>query len=481
MLKIKLPLTFLFSIFLLVSCSNDELIDEKENELNSNRATNNVVVIDPELTNTMNGEYNVIGRGYDVTQYYADNRSVKQSVINVQAIIDNNLNLLSTTPLQSGTYRSEYSENSVGLSQKLSTKAGLDSLKLFKGTVSVSANYENSSSFSFNAKKILFNLGVKHSRKTIDFNIIDTSELFPYLDPLFLSRINTATPQQLVQLYGSHVLAAIEVGGVIEVHFSGETKNEDREESAKRALNVSATKLFNFSIDDEYATTTTFSSTNNQLRYQFRGGNIGISPLNTVSVDGTVSPINVSSWASGLADESNYVLIDFPKTSSKPLIPIYEFISDPVKKAAVKNYVDQYLSNNYVNQFHTPDPVQVYYNQSLVNHFYTVDSWEAPYGYDNHGSWFKTFAYNVDGSVPIYRYLYSDGNTGNHFYVHTQGSFPGYTQEGIAFYAFLTQKPNTIPIYRYFNPQLVNHVYAPNHINEPGYNYEGIAFYAYPN
>jgi hypothetical protein len=106
-----------------------------------------------------------------------------------------------------------------------------------------------------------------------------------------------------------------------------------------------------------------------------------------------------------------------------------------------------------IAQNQTNTPVHRFYNHKTDRHFYTISEEEKQNILVNHPEW-------------------------------------GYVYEGVAFYAYLTQVPESVPVYRFYNHNTDNHLYTISEtekqnilVNHPewGYVYEGVAFYVYPN
>ncbi|MEP7328660.1 MAG: DUF1800 family protein [Betaproteobacteria bacterium] len=90
----------------------------------------------------------------------------------------------------------------------------------------------------------------------------------------------------------------------------------------------------------------------------------------------------------------------------------------------------------------------------------------------------------------VYRFYHLDA--GRHFYTASAterdavlANYPRFAYEGVAFFAYPTQDPGTIPVYRFYNTGNGSHVYTASEsekasiqANLPIYAYEGVVFYA---
>jgi hypothetical protein len=130
-------------------------------------------------------------------------------------------------------------------------------------------------------------------------------------------------------------------------------------------------------------------------------------------------------------------------------------------------------------------PVFRYYARSTwQDHFYTTNINELNNGTNNdyifEGIGFFAFPDQVANSVPIYRWYLPQ--SGEHFYTANPNEIPSGNSEGIAFYAYPSPINGSVPVHRYYNGSYDDHLYTKNQ-NElsfiPGYTYEGIGWYAY--
>jgi hypothetical protein len=136
-------------------------------------------------------------------------------------------------------------------------------------------------------------------------------------------------------------------------------------------------------------------------------------------------------------------------------------------------------------------PIFRYYSRnSSQDHFYTSNLNELGNG-SNSGSVFEGvafFAYTtqVPGTVPVYRYWHTGNSNGDHFYTLNQSdvsSDPTYLYEAIAFYAYPQPLNNSVPVHRYWSSTFDDHFYTKNQNETIGmignYSYEDVVFYAH--
>lgn len=149
------------------------------------------------------------------------------------------------------------------------------------------------------------------------------------------------------------------------------------------------------------------------------------------------------------------------------------------------------------------EPVNLYrfWSDTMQGHFYTASEAEkneviikypaSVWKYE--GVAFQVYSNQESGTIPVHRF-WSDQKRG-HFYTASEDEknyiithYPTnvWKYEGIAWYAYSTQQPNTAPIYRFWSDNKQHHFFTFNQ-NEKNcvlnsyststWNYEGIAYY----
>lgn len=145
---------------------------------------------------------------------------------------------------------------------------------------------------------------------------------------------------------------------------------------------------------------------NKELFVQFYGGN-GTS-LKYDLEKGMPTGVDVQSWENSVS-LSNACLTNI---NWKETYPIYDFISDPVKKEEIKQAVEKYIK---ASQLH------------------------------------------IIELLPLYLYCHLDGN---HYTTTTDNiadNFPGYLYYGIEGYVLKNPAPGTVPLYQYYNHEYFDH------------------------
>lgn len=433
-----------------------------------------------ELRGFADAQYNLLGFGYDLTGTYGSATSATYQVIDVARLSTEQpgrVEIIQTQgqdqQLISGINCENYSRN---LSQKLEVT---DTLKLFSGTLK--SAFQDSSAYS--SKYVYSSYNIQIKQRTLKF-AADNSVLRNYLSAAFKADILSSSPALLVSRYGTHVMSGILLGAKLNFMYQARTRSEDRSSAASSGLKTAAGTSFNVNVEGAAGSSYSSTNTSQRLYYQTIGGDptkglFGIIDL----TNGTPAPkIDIAAWQ-GSASLANSELIDINRNG---LIPIYDLIADPVKSAAVKAYVIQYLIDHQIKT--NSDPVRVYYNTIINHHTMTID----PYDYDYAGNnWtdvginFHAFTSQVEGSLPVYEYI--NYTSGNHVFTIVKDDYP-YAQNnfvllGIKFYAFRTPVPGSVPVHVLHNSGINNHTYTIDRYSYPfeqhGYTYLGVGFYAF--
>lgn len=417
--------------------------------------------------------WDLLGYGYDATGEYARTISAKAKVIDPVALkLDYDDRVI--PDLSSSQFPLIVtSNNALDYSNQLTFKvADTVNVKLFKG--SLSSSFTNSNSFS--TRYIYATYYNQIQKKRFRFNA-SINLLKNYLAQTFVDDVTNQSPSYIVANYGTHVMTDIILGARLEIKYQTETNNTNKTLAAEAGLGLGVQNVFGINIGVSSNQSIVNNNFSQKLNYKAFGGDNSISLVGQIDLNSNnIPPINVSDWQASITQE-NSVLIDFGGDNS--LIPIYEFVSDPIKKEDLRNYINQYQIDN---QIKLRNPINRYYNSSLQDHLYMIESYPA--GFQDYA--FETVEFQVPSMVSNFANTvnvngYWNNKNRDHYYEKgVPRSISGYVYEGVKFKAFATQQPGTVPVYQYYHPSYVDHFYTTTYQNYGGYIYEGIAFYAFP-
>lgn len=412
---------------------------QKEN--NENLKVKNTLA-DGSTQRAGDGVNDVIGYGYDVTGVYADASASRNAVIDIPAFSAAYPNRLYVSFPNSQSFFSTWGLNARDFSSKISkTINATSAFSAFTGTVNASTTETNtySSKYMYGIYNLLL------QKKQIQLNA-STDLLKNYLTPEFLADLSNQSPAYIVSKYGTHVHVNIITGAKLEILYRSETSSSSREVAVQAGLKVSVGKIFDLGATTSTDIKDAQNNSNQRLTYHTTGGAISV-PLATVNVDGATS-VSLAAWQ-GSVTEANSVLVAIPADG---LIEITDLVSDATQKAALQNYITQYIASRAVNVTYNTMPLLSSYNiLSMSNMLSTAPETAGLSNWVQRGSIGQIFTDNgMEGTVPVYRYYLNNGtfffNT-NYNEIGTGGDL-GHLDYIIG-YIYSQPTTGAIPIYRY--------------------------------
>jgi hypothetical protein len=286
------------------------------------------------------GKNDLLGYGFDVAGEYANSSASRFAVLDINAFqrdyptrVEWDLSKKQVGRLVSG-------ENATSYLSKLGLKLdGTFGFGVFKSTIK--ASYSSSDAFSSKYVYSSFDLLIQQRRGKLGGGM---TLLKQYLHPAFLFDVQYESPEYIVSSYGTHVLTDITLGAKLQVMYRSETTNSQREKASEIGVDASVNKVFSVSVGLNYSYTEQEAKANfsQSLHYKTIGGDPAKSLIGEVAVGNQVPTVNIAGWQAS-STVANAEMIDF---NTETMIPIYEFIDDPVKKQAVIDYLRIYLRNN---------------------------------------------------------------------------------------------------------------------------------------
>lgn len=461
-MKKILNLSVLCLLLAFASCKKNEMKSDATPQLANNKTNS-----------TVNNYYGNIGYGYDATGEYASINSAKLKIIEIEKLEKDYPNRVNVAPGVEQYTIISAGANSRDYTTDLTTKfTGALDFKLFGG--SVKSSFKDSSKTS--NKYSYANVSSIIKQRIVTLNAPEDLIISNYLTEEFKVDINTMTPQQIVAAYGTHILTNIVLGAKLELSYRSITNNSDKKTAVTAgAVANGLVKFFSLTTDISYNESLVKTNTEQTLSYHTVGGDANKGLIGEVLLDKPIEKVNIGEWQNTLRPD-NALLIDILKNGA---IPIYNLISDPAKKEAVRIYVNQYLKNNEVRDLGDV-PIYSYYNASATDHYLTTVN--QPFvggGFKNEGPQFYAFPEQKPGTVPVYSY-YNAGATDHYFSTLNQPSVGGgFLREGIMFYVYPNNPKGTVAVYSYYNAGATDHYFTT--LNQPtvggGFLNEGSQFY----
>ncbi|MFK8297035.1 MAC/perforin domain-containing protein [Capnocytophaga cynodegmi] len=327
-------------LIILFSCEKQEVIEDKFLEMS---LKDSVFVRRKSLFDRVSYDrYNYLGSGYDVTGDYANANSTAGQVIDIEKFKKDYSTRLLVEKSLSQSYVEEYGENAMEYSRKISNKVGLSG-SFFKGLLTASFSYSTTTNNKFDARYIYGSYDFIIKQKRLKLNV-PVSVLVNYLTDDFKQDLYIFNAEEIVSLYGTHVLVDIYIGAKMDIKFQSETTNQSREYASRVGVKVGVKSVFDAEVSSDLDLNDSKSNFNKKLSYRTRGGDPSIGLVGQINLDRESPRLNLSNWQNSVTPE-NSVLVDF---GSRGLVKIYDLIPDLLKKQQVKQYVDNYLNKNQI-------------------------------------------------------------------------------------------------------------------------------------
>lgn len=473
----------LFSLF---SCSENEIFDAEENNSNLKYST---------LMNG-DGKYDVLGFSYDITGEYLDVDNAKKTIIDIDAFVRDYPDRVYTYGVSKGDLIEYAGATAYELLEdirtkndiKIDTNTGIESLSLtgnINKITELTEKHSYSNKYSFARAD-----AVKRVKRIYIYATPDV--LRNYLKPTFIEDIKKLPPLDLIKEYGTHILCDITIGGKLtflqKAIITEESNTFIKTEIMKNGIKFDLSEMgISGSSESEKEQLRSWKNKisfwESRLIY-FGGEGSGRSyTFNSETGYLSSSTINLDSWEKSVnAQNSGLIEINWERT-----YPIYEFVSDPFKKATLKLAVIAYTNSKKLEVINEEIiPMHDYWTSKHNDHMLTInrnDTQGTPYEYYGIECYVNknpTFA-----SVELHDY-WSPKHSDHMLSIHkidNKDNSGGYIYCGVMCHVYPIQFPGTVPVHSYFSPRVTDHMYTTKrndaeHVRN-GYLYEGVAFYAY--
>lgn len=464
------------------SCKKNELEEEKSLILNHKN-----------LAVAGDGKWDLLGHGYDVTgELFERKNTSKVSIIDIDRFYAAYPTRIVTPTDTKGGYNVYYGANAYDYVNEVNKKQTFggngtrgddkDDKRLY-ATANFSLTNDKNNSTTYSSKHSFATYESWFRIKSLDFTDDVTTDLLKnYLTPDFLAYISNYSAEEIVRTYGTHILLGIDIGGRLKYDYKGaiikESTLEYKRNAIKAGFSIGIAKMFSINLSTDLTTEekTTISNETTEKLFEgtFYGGNNSGTSFSGDALGNTSQSINLVSWQQSI-NTSNASLIGINRS-----VPIYEFITDPVKKQQVKDAVEKYILDRQITLL--PTLLYEYYNGVTNRHAYSLrDDMQGLWSnYYRNGEPFRAFSIPYNGAVPLYQF-YDPGYDNR---VLTTNRTPGlltYRYDGIICYVYTTNVPGSVPVYEFYNPS-GGHLYTTNrNTSISGWRYNGQPFYAFPN
>ncbi|MCL7988602.1 MACPF domain-containing protein [Sphingobacterium sp. lm-10] len=478
----KLKFIGAFSLLItIVGCSVSEIEglsnqDQEQSEIQKRKATISRSV----MAVSDNGPTNLIGHGYDATGLYANRLSAKLAVIDVPKYVANNRSRFVDNVGVDDDFRFIIANNAESYSDSLSISinSGFGIKKLFRAEINASfggsSAYHGSNSLASANKRIYM--------RTLRLATTSDELRNNFLSEAFKQDVLRYSPKDLVDFYGTHVLTHIHLGAKFSLGYKTETRAHNKHQSVAAGLALNGLgKIWSVNVNYAYSSSEAKYNSEQRVNYRSIGGDGSKGLIGEILLDGkTPQKININEWQSTV-NVQNAVLIEY---GDNGMIPLYEFISDPTKKAQVRSYLESYINANSTKITLNKIPIYRYYFSGWMDHIYdpqaNVRDYDPVWQKEDRIP-FYAYNYPAPNSVPIYKYFITEYKSHVYFpdpYIHQRA--PGVLNEGIIFYAPISSVYSAVPIYKHYSSDMKNHIFEQGNYYQWWIN-EGVVFHAFPN
>lgn len=280
-------------------------------------------------------EYDFLGYGYDVTDRFNDQASVRASVVNIPLYAASGDSRVNISKATEGGFTSFIYKDAVVLSEKLSNSFDAVKGNKFFGNTITQAFPET---IADDKKYVYGYFSDYHIWKRRTFYYEQTVNNF--LTDDFKRDISLLDAKGLVNKYGTHVLTGISLGSKFDVVYQADVKeNLDREAVGKEGMGYALWKTFGFGYTylGQPNLKNLNANSSAKIYYSFVGGDFKTLVLENM---GNRQVLDPSNWKKTTTEDR----ARFVGPLTKGLEPLYKFIDNAEKKDMVKTYLEEYYS-----------------------------------------------------------------------------------------------------------------------------------------
>lgn len=415
MKKIEFLVLIFLSLFLF-SCENQDVdFNEPESSKTTKAGGDN--------------KWDHLGYGYDATGKFSSLNNMRAPVIDISKYIQKYPKGLEVDKSAFVAGREAAGESAYTYISNFSRSFSLGSSpsddetskKLFTGNIT--STYSNkstySSTYSFASKSTYY-----RQRQLSIYN--SATELQQCLSSSFITHVNTLSPDELVRMYGTHVLTRISLGAKIDYLYRSKIIVDKKETIVKSGMDAGIGKIFKSNINDSLSSTLDLRNEEQTLNYEIVGGRINLAPSGSINLEMDKGVRNLTNWEASI-DTTNMAFIEINEFG---LVPIYDLITDAGKKANVKTACENYIISRQLEEERLPNAL--YAGDELPN-FSGEQSIYSPnrlyffkvgiYGGVSNGSnigWYAVHPTTASLS-PKYRAIRAEFTNGGEFKIYNGG------------------------------------------------------------
>lgn len=321
----------------------------------------------------------------------------------------------------------------------------------FSGTITSNSYF--STSYSYSDKYSFASLDLVRNLKRIYIND-EVNVLTQYLSDDFKVDLERLSADRIVERYGTHVLTDFIIGGRYKLLFRSVIANVKdssmRKNAVESAFKFSLDKIgVNYNLENTETINESLVRENRskELYVLFYGGS-GTNIVYDLE-KGTPTSVDIKSWENSLSTNNSCLT----SITWKETYPIYEFISDPLKRQEIKEAVIRHIEASKLNVLELI-PLYLYCNPRQ-NHYTTSNpdvvanypEWEY-YGMEGY-----ILKNQLPGTIPLYEYYHDYGFDHYTTTISDVISDDGWVKLGVSGYVYSNKGINNmdaVQLYDYF-------------------------------
>lgn len=428
------------------------------------------------------GKYDVLGYGYDVTEEYMGEHSVRLKVLDVNAFIKENEGRFDNPFLGVIDQRVYAGEDVYSFMQDLITESNFDGSVASVGkeakdssyfSGSIKNGFKSSTLYSYSSKYSFAQAEVLKKQRQYYLNT-DVETLSRYLSSVFLEDLNKYSADKIIEMYGTHVLTNITVGGKYTASYKSVILEETNRTEKKET--VSAGAKYNLSVIglDANGTWTSTEITNRnrknsswECHIKSIGGSTSGTSMTVTSGQSVSYTVNLGAWTESV-DDSHSKLVD---VDWKATYPIYDLISNPIRKEELKRAVEKYIASKQIKMIALTPLYQFGKNRSF---HYNTNLYSL--GWERHGIvCYVSYDKNEDYVSPLYQFQ----KKGDYHY-NTRSYSLGWINEGITCYIYKSKVyDELVPLYQFFDQTSKYRYHYSTQVYSLGWINQGVVGYVF--
>ena len=302
------------------------------------------------VSKNINRQQPYIGAGYDVMGSYLDNASVKSPILDLSKMESD---LIINVIFRQSCSKDYAGYNAADLLTSIMTKNNFKltgkniSDLLFTGTLTDNewkfpSAYDYSEQYTFICEQS-DNTALRQS-----IPLFSGKTLAPYLSDTFMEDIKVLPPQQIIELYGTHLIRCVHLGNRIRNLYRSVVAGSKNECLSLASYGAEARRqeIYKTPSDPTVPAEKVALNYGGTILIEFNGGDPTKLPSISLTPNEVIGePMDISAWHKSLLP-SNYSMTTL---SGDDLIPIYELIQDKALSEKLKAATVAYIKSRQIS------------------------------------------------------------------------------------------------------------------------------------